>query len=222
MDDVSAVSRRLRQLADAAHAHQPSGAGALWRAPDQGRPGDLRPAERARMGDVLRQGAGAAGTRHRSALPRQHRPPRASARTDRADRRLLRRHDIDRGGEEAGRGRHRQRPAERAARRVGARAVHRARPLARDRHAGRPGARAAAAVHLHRRGGGDGRRPGTRPAHRRGAARTRLCRGGDRTRCTRPERYERVRSGDASHGAGAALVRGLPDWANASCCRAGR
>ena len=43
---------------------------------------------------------------------------------------ILRRHDIDRGGEEAGCGRHRQRPPERAARRVGPRAVHRARPLA--------------------------------------------------------------------------------------------
>ena len=83
VDDLSDVPRRICQLAAAALADQPSGAGALWRAPDQGRPGDLRPAERARMGDVLRQGAGAAGDRHRSAVPRQQRAARASPRADR-------------------------------------------------------------------------------------------------------------------------------------------
>ena len=73
----------------AAVADQPSAAGAVRGACHQGRPGDLRSAERARMGDVLRQGAGTAGTRHRSALLRQQRAARTPPRTDRPDRGLF-------------------------------------------------------------------------------------------------------------------------------------
>ena len=141
---------RLRQVAAAALADQPPGAGAVRRAPHQGRSGHLRPAERARMGDVLRQGAGAAGAR---------RPTRGSATTTPAAStaheltELIEDYFADMTSIEvvkkldaAGIANGRLNEAQDVWDHV---QLTRARPLARDQHAGRPGPRAAAAIHLH-------------------------------------------------------------------------
>ena len=126
----------LCRIAAAARANEPSRHRAIRRAPDQGRPGDLRPAERAGMGDILPEGAGRpelTWTIRASPDNNARRENRGALTAMIED--CLRRQDLAEVVGAARRRGHRQRAAERADGRLEPRAVRGAGQMAGGQHA---------------------------------------------------------------------------------------
>src|SRR4051812_44047524 len=100
MDELPAVLRLRRRAATAAHRCEPRDDLSVWAVPDRRRQdGDARPAERARVGSVLRESAAAAGTREGRALREQLQTQRGARGTARIDRRGLRDAERERGAD---------------------------------------------------------------------------------------------------------------------------